>query len=63
MVRLQHMGFVKSDAYANLYYLVVEGDPIILVLYVDDLLLIGSLGLIEDCKRNLATKFDMKDMG
>ena len=57
------MGFVKSEADADLYYLVVGGEVIILVLYVDDLFLIGSLGLIEDCKRNLAKEFKMKDLG
>ena len=41
----------------------VKDEPFILVLYVDDLFLTGSSGLIEDCKRNLATKFDMKDLG
>eukprot|EP00253_Pinus_taeda_P014383 PITA_14383 len=39
---LQKMGFVKSDADPNLYYLVVENEPLILVLYVDDLFLTGS---------------------
>ena len=48
------MGFVKSDVDPNLYYLMVEGEPLILVLYVDDLFLTGSLGLIEDYKRDLA---------
>jgi len=57
------MGFVKSDANPNLYYLVVENEPLILVLYVDDLFLIGSSRLTGDYKKNLATKFDMKDLG
>eukprot|EP00253_Pinus_taeda_P001436 PITA_01436 len=57
------MGFVKSDTDPNLYYLVIENEPLILVLYVDDLFLIGSSKLIGDCKKNLATKFDMKDLG
>ena len=60
---LQKMGFVKSDANPNLYYLVVENEPLILVLYVDDLFLTGSSRLIKDCKENLATEFDMKDLG
>eukprot|EP00253_Pinus_taeda_P024934 PITA_24934 len=60
---LQKMGFVKSDADPNLYYLVVENEPLILVLYVDNLFLIGSSRLIEDCKKNLAREFDMKDLG
>ena len=41
----------------------VEGGTLILVLYVDDLFLTGSSGLIEDCKRNMAVKFYMKDLG
>eukprot|EP00253_Pinus_taeda_P001731 PITA_01731 len=60
---LQKMGFVKSDADPNLYCLVVENEPLILVLYVDDLFLTGSSRLIGDCKKNLATEFDMKDLG
>eukprot|EP00253_Pinus_taeda_P006542 PITA_06542 len=59
----QHMGFVKSDTDPNLYYLMVEDEPLFLVLYVDDLFLTGSLRLIKDCKRNPAAKFDMKDLG
>eukprot|EP00253_Pinus_taeda_P021299 PITA_21299 len=59
----QKMGFVKSDTDPNLYYLIVENDPLILVLYVDDLFLTGSFRLIKDCKENLATEFDMKDLG
>ena len=35
----------------------------ILVLYVDDLFLTGSSRLIKDYKENLATEFDMKDLG
>jgi len=60
---LQQMGFVKSDTDPNLYYLMVEDEPLILVLYVDDLFLTQSLGFIEDYKRNLAAEFDMKDLG
>lgn len=60
---LQKMGFVKSDVDPNLYYLVVENEPLILVLYVDDLFLIGSSRLIGDCKKNLAMEFDMKNLG
>jgi len=34
---------------------------LILVLYVDDLVLIGSEPLMIECKRELASEFDMKD--
>ena len=57
------MEFIKTDVDPNLYYLIVENESFILVLYVDDLFLRGSLGLIKDCKKNLEAKFDMKDMG
>ena len=60
---LQKMGFVKSEADANLYYLMVGGEVIILILYVDVLFLTGSLRLIVDCKRDLAKEFEMKDLG
>ena len=35
----------------------------ILLLYVDELFVIGEGGLIDDMKRNLASKFEMKDLG
>jgi hypothetical protein len=35
----------------------------ILLSYVDDLFLIGDKKLINESKRNLATKFEMKDLG
>jgi hypothetical protein len=56
------MGFHWSEAYSNLYFLVGE-KPLILVLYVDDLFLTGDEQLIAYCKVNLATKFEMKDLG
>ena len=51
---LQEMGFVKSEADANLYYLVVGCEILILVLYVDELFLTSPLGFIEDYKRDLS---------
>jgi hypothetical protein len=51
------MGFEKSEADPNLYYILVDEDPLILVLYVDDLFLTGSEKLIEGCKRDLASEF------
>jgi hypothetical protein len=47
----------------NLYYIVIGGEPLILVLYVDDLFITGAEKLIEGCKRDLASEFDMKDLG
>ena len=34
-----------------------------LLLYVDDLFVIGMDGLITDMKRKLAVEFEMKDLG
>ena len=60
---LQRIGFTKSTADSNLYIKVVDGKPVIILLYVDDLLLIGVEGRIEKCKKQLAAEFDMKDLG
>jgi hypothetical protein len=60
---LQQMGFMKSEADPNLYFIVVGGDPLILVLYVDDLFITRAERLIAGCKESLASKFEMKDIG
>eukprot|EP00253_Pinus_taeda_P020991 PITA_20991 len=57
------MGFTKSEADQNLYYIVIGEEPLILVLYVDDLIITGAERLIEHCKRDLAAEFEMKDIG
>jgi hypothetical protein len=36
---------------------------VVLLLYVDDLFLIGNEKLITECKIKLASKFKMKDLG
>ena len=59
---LWEMGFQRSEADHNLYFLTGEV-PLILVLYVDDLFLIGDERLIDDCKSNLTFEFEMKDLG
>ena len=56
------MGFEKSKANPNLYYLVDGEDPIIMVLYVDDLFIIGEERFIERYKVDLTTEFEMKDI-
>ena len=60
---LTSLGFTKSKADSNLYYKVEEGNPVILLLYVDYLFVIGEDGLIADMKRNIASKFKMKYLG
>eukprot|EP00253_Pinus_taeda_P014322 PITA_14322 len=57
------LGFTRSSADPNLYFKTVQGIPLILLLYVDDLFLIGGEPLIHQCKRGLASKFEMKDLG
>ena len=53
---LSSFGFTKSKVDSNLYYKVGEGNPMILLLYVDDLFVIGEYGLIVDTKRKLAVR-------
>ena len=60
---LMKLGFTRSNADPNLYFKVVQGKPLILVLYVDDLFLTGADHLIHQCKRELAAEFEMKDLG
>jgi hypothetical protein len=57
------LGFSNSTTYSNHYFKVLDGEPVILLLYVDDLFLTGNENLITESKRNLAAKFEMKDLG
>ena len=41
----------------------VGEDPLILVLYVDDLFITGADRLIQGCKQDLASEYEMKDIG
>jgi hypothetical protein len=56
------LGFSKIHADPNLYYKVVNNAPVILLLYVDNLFLAGEESLIIQCKKELASEFDMKDL-
>lgn len=60
---LRQLGFQRSDADPNLYYIVVGEDLLILVLYVDDLFITRAERLIGCCKKDLALEFEMKDIG
>ena len=60
---LSSLGFTKIKADSNLYYKVEKGNPMILLLYVDDLFVTGMDGLIANMKRKLAAKFKIKDLG
>jgi hypothetical protein len=48
------MGFEKSEANPNLYYIIRGEDTLILILYVDDLFITRAEHLIVDCKQGLA---------
>ena len=41
----------------------MDDEPLILLLYVDELFLIGNEKQISKCKKKLAAKFEMKDLG
>ena len=60
---LSILGFTKSKADSNLYYKVEDGNPVMLLLYVDDMFVTGMDGLIADMNRKLAAEFEMKDLG
>ena len=45
---LSNLGFTKSKANSNLYYKIEDGNLVILLLYVDDLFVIGEDGLITN---------------
>ena len=57
------LGFSKSEADPNLYQIVVEGNLLIILLYVDDLILTSDEQLILSCKDDLAKEFEMKELG
>ena len=56
-------GFIINEANPNLYFKFEDDEPLILVLYVDELLLTSPDPLIHKCKRELASEFEMKDLG
>ena len=60
---LSSLGFTKSKADCNLYYKVEDGNPLILLLHLDDLFVTGGDELVADSKRKLAAEFEMKDLG
>ena len=51
---LTSMGFAKSKADPNLYYKVVVDEPVILLLYVDELFLTGNGKQIMESQKKLA---------
>jgi hypothetical protein len=51
---LTSLGFTKSKADSNFYFKIMDNEPVILLLYVDDLFLTGEEKLIAECKHRLA---------
>eukprot|EP00253_Pinus_taeda_P007567 PITA_07567 len=60
---LMKLGFTRSEANPNIYFKVEDEKPLILVLYVDDLFLTCADPLILKGKRELASEFEMQDLG
>ena len=60
---LYSLGFTKSKADSNLYYKIEDDRIMILLLYVYDLFLTGNQKFINECKKNIATEFEMKYLG
>ena len=60
---LTSLGFTKSKVDSNLYFKAMNDEPVILLLYVDDLILTGEENLITNYKKKLAAEFEMKDLG
>jgi hypothetical protein len=58
------LGFTRSKQNHYVYFKLIGDNLIYLVLYVDDVLLIGNnKDIIQDVKTQLSYKFDMKDIG
>jgi hypothetical protein len=60
---MTRLGFTKCKDDPNLYLNVRNDESVILLLYVDDLFLIGEEKLITDCNKNLVVEFEMKYLG
>ena len=60
---LTSSGFTKRKVDPNLYMKIMDDEPVILLLYVDDLFLTGNEKHITDYKKKLAKEFKMKDHG
>ena len=47
----------------NLYFIMVGDDSLILFLFVDDLFITGGERHIAVCKKDLASEYEMTDIG
>ena len=61
---MKNSGFLRCEADHCCYIKRFDGSYIILLLYVDDMLIVGAnLHEIDKLKRNLSEEFAMKDLG
>ena len=61
---LTSAGFVVNEANKYVYYRFGEAEGVILFLYVDDILIFGTiLNVIKEVKDFLSQSFEMKDLG
>jgi len=61
---IRGLGFTRSKTNHCVYFKLIGDRAIYLVLYVDDMLLVGNdKEIIQDLKTQLSSKFDMKDLG
>jgi hypothetical protein len=58
---LTSLGFTKTKVDSNLYFKVMNDEPVIFQLYVDDLFLNGEENIITNCKKKLAAEFEKKE--
>ena len=58
------LGLTRRKSYHCVYFKLIGDSVIYVVLYVDDMLLVGNdKEIIQDLKTKLSSKFDMKDLG
>jgi len=61
---IRGLGFTRRKAYHCVYFKLIGDHVIYLVLYVDDMLLIGNnKEIIQELKTQLYSKLDMKYLG
>ena len=60
---LESMVFTKSKGDPNLYLKVMNDEPVILLLYEDDLFFMGNEKQIIEIKKKLVEEFKMKYLG
>ena len=59
---LLSMGFQKSEADPNLYFIMVGDDLLILLLCVDDLFIRGGERPNAACKKNIASEYELTNI-